>query len=48
LQLAPGLSVDQVIALMKGTAKDLGYPPSHQGAGLIDVDKMVKSLLGLP
>jgi subtilisin len=46
LQLAPGLSVDQVVALLKGTAKPLN--DQHAGAGLVDVDKMVKSLLGLP
>jgi hypothetical protein len=48
LQLAPGLSVDQVVALMKGTANDLGSQQSHQGAGLVDVKRMVKSLLGFP
>jgi subtilisin len=48
LQLAPSLSVQQVVDLLQGTAKDLGYSQPHQGAGLVAVDKMVKSLLGLP
>jgi len=46
LQLKPGLSVDQVVALLKETAKPL--KDQHAGAGLVAVDKMVKSLLGLP
>ena len=48
LQLAPWLSVDQVVALLKGTARDLGYSAPHQGAGLVAVDNLVKKLLGLP
>jgi subtilisin len=48
LQLAPWLSVDQVVALLKGTARDLGYSAPHQGAGLLAVDNIVKNLLGLP
>ena len=48
LQLAPWLSVDQVVELLKGTARDLGYSEPHQGAGLLAVDNFVKSLLGLP
>jgi subtilisin len=48
LQLAPRLSVDQVVELLKGTARDLGYSEPHQGAGLLAVDNIVKNLLGLP
>jgi subtilisin family serine protease len=48
LQLAPWLSVQQVVDLLKATAKDLGYSAPHQGAGLLAINKMVKSLLGLP
>jgi serine protease len=48
LQLAPWLTVKQVIDLLKGTAKNLGYSESQQGAGLLAVDVMVRSLLGMP
>jgi subtilisin family serine protease len=48
LQLEPGLSVQQVVDVLKGTAKNLGYSQPHQGAGLVAVNKLVKSLLGLP
>jgi subtilisin len=48
LQLAPGLSVDEVMNLLRTTATDLGYSPRLQGAGLIAVDKMINKVLGLP
>jgi subtilisin len=48
LQLAPWLSVDQVVRLLKGTARDLGYEASQQGAGLVTVDGLVRRLLGVP
>jgi subtilisin len=48
LQLAPGLSVEEIMNLLRTTATDLGYSSKLQGAGLIGVDKMVKTLLGLP
>ncbi len=48
LQFAHELSVEEVRALLHTTAKDLGYPPEQQGAGLIAVDKMINKLLGLP
>jgi subtilisin family serine protease len=48
LQLAPGLSVDQVWDLLQTTATDLDYSPEQQGARLIAVDRMVNKLLGLP
>jgi subtilisin family serine protease len=48
LQLAPWLSVAQVVRLLKGTARNLGYGESPQGAGLVAVDNLVRKLLGLP
>jgi subtilisin len=48
LQLAPGLSVEDIMNLLRTTATDLGYSPKLQGAGLIAVDKMINKLLGLP
>ncbi len=47
LQLAPWLSVNEVVRLLKETAKDLHYSAEQQGAGLLAVDVMVKRLLGL-
>ncbi|HSF31881.1 MAG TPA: S8 family serine peptidase [Candidatus Tectomicrobia bacterium] len=46
LQLAPWLSVREMVYLLKDTAKDLGYLEEYQGAGLLAVDAMVKRLLG--
>jgi subtilisin family serine protease len=48
LQLAPGLSVEEIMDLLRTTAVDLGYSPKLQGAGLIAVDKMVNKVLDLP
>jgi subtilisin family serine protease len=48
LQLAPGLSVDEIMNLLRTTATDLDYSPQLQGAGLIAVDKMINKVLGLP
>jgi len=48
LQLAPGLSVEDIMNLLRTTAVDLGYSPKLQGAGLIAVDKMVNKVLDLP
>jgi subtilisin family serine protease len=48
LQLAPGLSVEEVMNLLRTTATDLGYSPKLQGSGLIAVDKIINKLLGLP
>jgi subtilisin family serine protease len=48
LQLAPELSRQGVVDLLKNTAQDLGYSEPHQGAGLVAIDQMVESLLKLP
>jgi subtilisin len=48
LQLAPWLTVDQVVRLLKGTARNLSYEASQQGVGLVAVDDLVRKLLGLP
>jgi subtilisin len=48
LQLAPGLPVEEIMALLRTTAVDLGYSPKLQGSGLIAVDKMVTKVLDLP
>lgn len=44
LQRQPSLSFEQVLGLLQTTAWDLGYPPERQGAGLIDVQRMVEAL----
>jgi subtilisin family serine protease len=48
LQLAPWLSVEEVVDLLKGTARDLDDAEPHRGVGLLAVDNVVKKLLGLP
>jgi subtilisin family serine protease len=48
LQLAPGLSAQEILNLLRTTATDLGYSPRLQGAGLIAVDKMINQVLDLP
>jgi Subtilase family len=48
LQIADKLPVEELRALLRTTAKNLGYPPEQQGAGLIAVDQMINKLLGLP
>ena len=45
LQLRPGLSYKGLLALLKQTAKHLGYLPEQQGAGRIDVWRMVQGKL---
>jgi serine protease AprX len=37
LQQQPSLSFEQVLALLRRTARDLGYSDADQGAGEIDV-----------
>jgi subtilisin family serine protease len=44
LQRYPGLSFNEVLARLRRTAWDLGYPEERQGAGLIDVLKLVETL----
>jgi subtilisin family serine protease len=45
LQLQPGLSFEEVRSLLQTTAVKLGYPQSEQGAGRINVKKLVQALL---
>ncbi len=44
LQLQPGLSFEQVRSVLQTTAVKLGYPSTQQGAGRINVKKMVQAL----
>lgn len=44
LQRAPWLSFWQVRSLLRETAWDLGYAAEQQGAGLIDVESLMKAL----
>jgi subtilisin len=44
LQLQRDLSYEELLDLLWQTAKDLGYPPEQQGAGRINVKKMVRRL----
>jgi subtilisin len=44
LQIQPGLSFTQVRSVLQTTAKNLGYPQEQQGAGRINVKKMVQAL----
>jgi subtilisin len=44
-QLQPGLSYEELLALLQGTTEDLGYPLEHQGAGRINVEKLVHRLM---
>ena len=44
LQLQPGLSFVQVRSVLQTTATNLGYPAKQQGAGRINVKKMVQAL----
>jgi subtilisin len=43
LQKYPKMSFEEVIALIQETARDLGDPVERQGAGLIDVEAMIKA-----
>jgi serine protease AprX len=36
------LKPDDIKLMLKKSAKDLNYPPNHQGWGLLDVEKLVK------
>ncbi len=44
LQIKPQMSFEEAVALLKGTARDLGEPVEQQGAGLIDVEAMIEAL----
>jgi subtilisin len=44
LQREPKLTFEQTRDLIEATAEHLGYPATQQGAGLIDVQRMLESL----
>ncbi|HEY7491927.1 MAG TPA: S8 family serine peptidase [Candidatus Tectomicrobia bacterium] len=44
LQQQPGLSLQQLLALLGQTATDLGYPEAWQGVGLLAVERLVEAL----
>ena len=44
LQKNPKMSYEEAMALLQETARDLGEPVERQGAGLIDVEAMIKAL----
>ena len=44
LALRPRLSYEDLLDLLWQTAKDCSYHPEQQGAGRIDVEKMVRRL----
>jgi subtilisin family serine protease len=44
LQLRPGLSFEEVRSVLQATAVDLKHHPTQQGAGRINVKKMVQAL----
>jgi serine protease AprX len=44
-QLQPGLSYKELLALLQETAEDLGAPLENQGAGRINVEKLVNRLM---
>jgi subtilisin family serine protease len=44
LQLQPGLSFEEVRSVLQATAVDLKYHPTQQGAGRINVKKLVQAL----
>ena len=44
LHIKPQMSFKEAVALLEGTARDLGAPVEQQGAGLIDVEGMIKAL----
>jgi subtilisin family serine protease len=44
LQKNPKISSEEAMTLLQRTARDLGEPVERQGAGLIDVEAMIKAL----
>jgi subtilisin len=44
-QLQPGLSYEELLALLQETTEDLGYALERQGAGRINVEKLVHRLM---
>jgi subtilisin len=46
LQLRPTLSYEELLSLLRQTAKDTGYPAEVQGVGRIDVEQLVHTLQG--
>jgi subtilisin family serine protease len=44
-QLQPGLSYKELLALLRKTSEDLGYASVNQGAGRINVEKLVDRLM---
>jgi subtilisin family serine protease len=44
LQRRPTLTAEEARSLLRQTAWDLGYPETQQGGGLIDVQRLIKSL----
>ena len=44
VQLKPDLSYEQLLSLLRKTSKDIGYPADVQGAGRINVEKLVNML----
>ena len=44
-QLQPGLSYEEVLTLLRETSEDLRYPREYQGAGRINVEKLVNMLM---
>ena len=45
LQLQPGLSYEELLALLQETAENLGSPSENQGAGRINMEELVNRLM---
>ena len=44
-QLQPRLSYEDVLTLLRETSEDLRYPRAYQGAGRLNVEKLVNRLM---